>query len=876
MGYLPAEVIRDCSAQLERANIPMGEAVAGLRSRAPGLAVGLEGNFWPIIFNTLNDHPDPILLCEWLEDQVASLRLRAWPEGDLECLIHAVSRARQSAPWSTLSEAEVLYQGALESELRRAKAELRGLNDPRRSVTAVVDRERVSARLEHLKREQQRGRPPQSGDVLGERYELEELIGRGGFSTVWLALDRPNDDHVAVKILRGELRNDENARERFFAGGARMQREAARNLGVVRVIEPSCHEGPYHYFVMEYVVGGTLDQLVAQNLPGTRAEAEGVLLAICDVVAQLHANGCLHLDIKPSNILLGDRKRPKLTDFEHVHRVQDVAATHQGRPHVSPHYSAPELVAGGAARRESDVFSLARVALSIQLGRALDSSVEASDFLDSQPISIALATVLRKATQRTAELRYSDAGTLRAALVEAFADSRDFDRWIEKVAIPGVIVLSGGKAVRAIAELLLSLRDIEQLRRLLVYLGYDPLIVSEDATLIGAATDIAVEIDQWGDVLKFWRGIERYRRAAKSAPSDGSCPPPLLSRLKSLILGEVWQDSLEPLRFFAMVALSDRGVVSLPQASSVPPLDYVAQTLATLERGGCLSRFASLLVTARPELADRLPDEQVRSLAEQEIPECLWSIWRSIPAVDPSTYLRGRLPPHAHGFLAPRWSDARTRFAGAIALYRNRLTGHPAPFLPLPANSGQALALLLAFMFEDVELRNLAAYLGNGIAAHLCSHRASILALADSLVIALTRESLLPFFALLRQRRPRWEAELLDTAEKFGLSMEAYNAARPPRPTTSWCLGEQLLTITANEQVKIEQIGVPIEEVSGDMTAPRVRMHVVADWLFRRGLVDSMLILRLRALAPQHERAISEFTADSALETPWMGLCPLI
>lgn len=882
MGYLPAKAIRDCIEQLERANISVAEAVAGLRSRAPGMA-GIEGNRWPILFNALNDHAEPILLCEWLEDLLASLRYRAWPEADLECFIHAVARVRQSAPWSTLAEAEERYQGALESEVSRARAELVALKHPHRGPAGAGDRDRLTARIEQLQRAQHNGRPAQSGDVLRGRYELEELIGRGGFSIVWLALDRETDDYVAVKILRGELRNDEYDRQRFFAGAATMQREAARNPGIVRVIEHRCHDGPYHFFVMEYIAGGTLEQLIAKNQASTRVDAESILLATCDIVARLHANGCLHLDIKPSNILLDDLMRPKLTDFEHVHRVQDVWATHQGRPHVSPHYSAPEIVAGSAAQCESDVFSLARVALSIQLGRSLDSSVETSDFLDEEPLSIALTTVLRRATLRAPNLRHSDAGMLRAALAEAFADPRDFDRWVEKVAIPEIIARRGVAAMRPIDDLLRSLRDVEQLRRLLVFLGYEPLFIGDDVPLSEAAFTIAEVVCGQGDALRFWHCLERHRGAplAERTPRDANFPLSLSSRLKSLILGEVWLDSPELCRFLAMVALPGASVALLPQSSRVSPIDFVVSMLGALEREGALSRFASLLVTARPGLANRLLADQVSVLADDELRGSLWSVWRSIPAVDPGTYLRSRLPSHAHGFLAPLWSDARIRLVGAIQLYRHRLTNFAEVSLPLPDEAAPALSQLLAVMFDDAELRNLAAYLGDGVGNRLDVARASLGTLTASFVGALTQSMLLPVFALLLQRRPRWEAELLGTAEKFGLTREACRTAGPPKPTTKWCLGELLLTIVADGQVAdgqvtIEDIGVVTGEIPGEMAAPRLRTHQAADWLFKRALVDPALIARLRALAPQHERAIAEFTADSALEAPFMGLCPVV
>lgn len=216
------------------------------------------------------------------------------------------------------------------------------------------------------------------------------------------------------------------------------------------------------------------------------------------------------------------------------------------------------------------------------------------------------------------------------------------------------------------------------------------------------------------------------------------------------------------------------------------------------------------------------------------------------------------------------------RLVGAIQLYRHRLTNFAEVSQPLPDEAAPALSQLLAVMFDDAELRNLAAYLGDGVGNRLDVARASLGTLTASFVGALTQPMLLPVFALLLQRRPRWEAELLGTAEKFGLTREACRAARPPKPTTKWCLGELLLTIVADGRVTLEHIGVDHGGVPGEMAAPRLRAHQAAEWLLRRTEVDAVLIAKLRALAPQHERAIAEFTADSALEAPFMGLCPVV
>ncbi len=862
MGYLPDQTIRDCVAQVERANVTIGELVAGLRGKAPALAAAATSVLG--VFLALNDHPEPALLREWLLDLRLSLKLRGWPEHDLMVIMHAIERARHAGPWTTLSEAEQLYQNALAVELERAMSELDALRHPFNHSAKAADIDRLSARIKHIQGEQGKGRPPQNGDRLKGRYELDAPIGRGGFSFVWLALDRKKHEYVAVKILRGELRDDKNIRERFFAGAERMQQEALHNAGVVNVLETSGEDGPYRYFVMEHVRGGTLEQLVTQNPNGARRKAENILLATCELVAQLHARDCLHLDIKPSNILLDDQLRPRLTDFEHVHRIHDASATHQGRPHVSPHYSAPELVSGGAARRASDVFSLARVALFIELGKPLDQSVEASDFIDNQRISTALAAVLRKATNPAAGLRYVDAGSLRDALSGAFSDPGDFDRWIEALVAPGAITLDGIEASKGIFELLCTLKDTAELQHLLEYLGYEPVLFGDDEPLVDAAFDVAKYVHDQREVLYFWyRLLGRGARVGRPAADGSHAAATAAMRLESLVVDAIAPDLL---RFLALVVLPGPGAAQLPQSSRAPPREFVAQTLLVLDLAQALPRLVALLATMRPALVSRLQEITGGPLVRLEMDLPLWSIWQTIPEVNPAAYLRERLPAHAHGFLAPAWSDVRMRREGAILLYRHRLGHSPQPLEQLPDSANESLSMLLALMFDDAELRVLAAYFGSVITIHLPGASAPVL--AESFVLAVPPELRPPVFALLLQRRPRWTAELLATAEKFGLSEEACRAAELASPSSGWRFGELLFSVVSEGRVGLEQIGVRVKEIVGLMAAPRLRAQAAAEWLMKQGLVDDVFWARLRELVPLRSREFAELEAPGIY---WWG-----
>ncbi len=123
--------------------------------------------------------------------------------------------------------------------------------------TKVVEEEILT-----LRREMRQGRQLRAGKTLHDgRFLLSEEIGRGGYATVWKAVDLTSGEHVAVKVLRGERALDPRARERFFRG-ARKMAELQHSSGVVRVIETVVEEDGWLYLVMAWAGGGDFRKAV--------------------------------------------------------------------------------------------------------------------------------------------------------------------------------------------------------------------------------------------------------------------------------------------------------------------------------------------------------------------------------------------------------------------------------------------------------------------------------------------------------------------------------------------------------------------------------------------------------------------------------------
>jgi eukaryotic-like serine/threonine-protein kinase len=204
------------------------------------------------------------------------------------------------------------------------------------------------------------------GDVLGGRYELQELVGTGGMSSVFRAHDRVLERTVALKVLHQRLSDDEEYVERF-------RREARMVAGlshqnIVTVIDRG-EDGGRSFIVFEFVSGENLKQVIQREgpLPVERALELGVQIA--RGLAFAHSNGYVHRDVKPQNVLLNGDGQAKVTDFG-IARSLDVkhGVTQTGTVLGTSDYIAPEQAQGRQVDEHTDVYSLGIVLYELLTG----------------------------------------------------------------------------------------------------------------------------------------------------------------------------------------------------------------------------------------------------------------------------------------------------------------------------------------------------------------------------------------------------------------------------------------------------------------------------------------------------------------------------
>jgi serine/threonine protein kinase len=191
---------------------------------------------------------------------------------------------------------------------------------------------------------------------LGERYEVIRRLGRGGMGVVYLALDRPLNPEVAVKVLAG-AGQDADACQRLRAEAQILSR--LEHPGIVRVHDIGALADGRVFYVMTRVRGQRLDEAVTAET--SLAERLEILLRICDAVAFAHAQGIVHRDLKPANVMIGPFGEVLVMDWG-VAKV--LAAASPDRAVVgTPGFMAPEQSAdaGDMVDERADVFALGAI-----------------------------------------------------------------------------------------------------------------------------------------------------------------------------------------------------------------------------------------------------------------------------------------------------------------------------------------------------------------------------------------------------------------------------------------------------------------------------------------------------------------------------------
>ena len=284
-----------------------------------------------------------------------------------------------------------------------------------------------------------------TGRLLGGRYEVREVIGRGGMADVYLGVDARLGRQVAIKVLKSTLSSDATFRNRF-----RLEAMAASKMShpsIVRVFDAGDEEnGPEDatppgsttpYIVMEHVDGHLLSDLMRRG----RLEERHVLKIADGVLTALevsHRAGIVHRDIKPANIMVTDDGTVKVMDFGIARAVSDATANLEQTASIlgTALYISPEQARGDEPDTRTDLYSLGVVMYELLAGKPpfnADSPVAIAYKHISHPvpplaeanpeISSDVALIVETALQKDLDNRFPTAQTFRAA-IEDIAQGR--------------------------------------------------------------------------------------------------------------------------------------------------------------------------------------------------------------------------------------------------------------------------------------------------------------------------------------------------------------------------------------------------------------------------------------------------------------------
>ena len=295
------------------------------------------------------------------------------------------------------------------------------------------------------------------GDVIADRYELEELVDQGGMSTVYRGHDRMLERKVALKILHSHFLDDPEYVERF-----RREARAVAQLShphIVTVIDRGSSDGN-QFIVFEFVDGENLKQLIERTGPLPIERAIEIAIEIADALAFAHAHDLVHRDVKPQNVLVDATGSAKVTDFG-IARSLDVerGVTQTGTVLGTSNYLSPEQASGAQVTPASDIYSLGVVLYELLTGEvpfrgdnlvvvAMKHVTEhAPSLIDQRPdIPPRLARAVEHAMEKNPEHRFASMDAFANELRRCQEDIGAFDP--DRTMITGMPAVGAPQPVR--------------------------------------------------------------------------------------------------------------------------------------------------------------------------------------------------------------------------------------------------------------------------------------------------------------------------------------------------------------------------------------------------------------------------------------------
>jgi hypothetical protein len=263
-------------------------------------------------------------------------------------------------------------------------------------------------------------------DVIEDRYELIEQVGRGANGVVYRARDRMLNATIAIKLLRRELAWHEEALERF-----RQEIVLSREIShpnILRVYHLGEFQGQ-KYLIMKWIEGSTLAGQLTDDRPLPVGTAVSIATKLAGSLEAAHARKVLHRDIKPQNIMIDREGEPYLTDFGLARLMGQPGMTRDGVFLGTPYYASPEQARMLPLDERSDVYSFGMVLFEMTTGRKPFTGTSAAEILEHHrstpppdPRTINpelppdLAEIILRCLDKDPNRRYPTAAHLRKAL----------------------------------------------------------------------------------------------------------------------------------------------------------------------------------------------------------------------------------------------------------------------------------------------------------------------------------------------------------------------------------------------------------------------------------------------------------------------------
>lgn len=217
------------------------------------------------------------------------------------------------------------------------------------------------------------------GEILGNRYEIEEKIGEGGMSVVYKARCNKLNRYVAVKVLKKEMSDNEDIVNKFKREATAIA--ALSDNNIVNILDVGSQDD-INYIVMEYVKGKTLKELIKQFGKLNYETAITIAIQIAKALECAHKNNIIHRDVKPQNILVTEEGLIKVTDFGIAKSTSSATLTNTTTIMGSAHYFSPEQAKGTLVDNRTDLYSLGVVLYEMVTGKV--------PFEADSPVTIAL------------------------------------------------------------------------------------------------------------------------------------------------------------------------------------------------------------------------------------------------------------------------------------------------------------------------------------------------------------------------------------------------------------------------------------------------------------------------------------------------------